>query len=667
MVLEPSTRRSESWVAHFAAAILLGLNIWICWRLFSTEYLSHFGSVEPIFFAIAKGIRERWPHPGWWGQSSLGYPFEYSYQPLLHYCTAALAEVASWSEAHAYHFSVATFYAFGAVTAFYLARRLSHSTGAGFVAGILYSVCAPSAILMPGVAGVMEGTWFARRLHVALGYGDGPNISGLTLVPLALLMLDRALEKKTPGRWIAAAVALAAVGLTNIPATIALAFGILSYSLALPWRTWLGVWVRSAGIAITGFLLFAPWIPPSGLMLNSLNVQSMNPEGALTAAKLPYLLALVAAVGIALVIFQRLRVASYVRFAWVYAMLLTSIAMLSIVKHVDLIGQASRFHVAMELPIILALVFTVHALFRWTKASRSVVAILLIGLCAYIVPQLRIFARKNIFRVDISQRSEYKISRWMDANAHGDRVFVAGGTAFWLNYLADGPQVRGCCDQNMIVPGLRDISAAITVLPGTGDAATDPSVRWLQILGVHYVATSGEISNEAYKDFVHPDKYRGMLREVWRDQDDAIFEVPLRTPSLAHPIDLTDVLMARDEAHLEQYRTALMDGGKPNATLQWISTSDAVIQGSLTPNEVYSVQIPYHVGWKATRNGVPVRTTKDVLAFQVLHPDCDGPCEVQLHFDGGTERTILWIFFGLSWGAIAATCIIKTWGARSSS
>jgi hypothetical protein len=644
---------------HLAAASLLGLNVWLCWRLFFIEYLPYFFSVEPMFFGIAKAIRARWPDLGWWGQSGLGYPFEYSYQPLLHHMTALLAALTHWPEARAYHFVVALAYVFGPVTLFYLAKRLTRSTGAAFTAGLLYSLVAPSAILSSRMAADIGGTWFARRLHVAVVYGEGPNISGLTLLPLALLMLHRALERTTVARWAGAAIAMAAVGLTNIPATIALAAGVASYALSLHWKSWPDDWtriVKIVGIAVTGFLLFAPWLPPSGMMLNSENVHRMNPEGTMTAAKLPYLLALVAVVVLALAVFQRLRVPFQVRFACVFAFLLTSVAMLSIWKQVDLIGQAGRFHVAMELPLVLAFVLVGHALIPWTRPSKTVLTVLLIALSAYVVPQLREFCRAIILKADISQRSEYKISQWMQQNAKGDRVLVTGGTAFTFNYLTDTPQVKGCCDQNLLIPALRYIYPAIIVPPGTGDAATDPSVRWLQVLGVHYVATSGPKSSDIYKDFVHPGKYRGMLRELWRDGDDAIYEVPLASPSLAHAMNRTEILTGDlehgfDERQLERYRSALMEEGT-NAELRWTSTSDAAIQGTLSPGGVYSVQIPFHTGWSATRNGTPIPIEKDGLGFQVLRPACDGPCAVKLHFDGGTERTFLWLLCGLTWTAL---------------
>lgn len=72
--------RHREWVAGL---FLLALNLAVCWRLLFVDYLPHFNSLEPFFFALVNHIRANWPHTGWYPCWNAGMPFEYTYQPLL--------------------------------------------------------------------------------------------------------------------------------------------------------------------------------------------------------------------------------------------------------------------------------------------------------------------------------------------------------------------------------------------------------------------------------------------------------------------------------------------------------------------------------------------------------------------------------------------------------
>src|SRR5207245_273332 len=75
---------------------------------------------------------------------------------------------------------------------------------------------------------------------------------------------------------------------------------------------------------------------------------------------------------------------------------------------------------------------------------------------------------------------------------------------------------------------------------GTHDA--EISILWLKAFGAHAVAVSGPRSTEPFKPLVNPPKFDGVLKELWRDGDDAIYEVPHRSASLAHVIDRSSVI-----------------------------------------------------------------------------------------------------------------------------
>ena len=264
---------------------LFALNLMIGWRLFNQEYTAHYDSIEPFFYALADYLKANWLHPGWWKEWNCGMPFRYTYQPLLHYSVAAVGAMAHWSSARAFHFTLGLFYAAGPVTLYLLVLRLSGRVRVALTSALLYSLWSPSALLMPDVAADIDGFWNARRLHTAVIYGDGPHVAGLTLVPLALLLLDRAARRWSPAKFLLAALATVAVPLTNIPAAMVLAMVLIAYCLAADPMDRLPRMRAVAISSVLGYLLAAPLLPPSEFALVAQNTQWMDQAGKMTAAK----------------------------------------------------------------------------------------------------------------------------------------------------------------------------------------------------------------------------------------------------------------------------------------------------------------------------------------------------------------------------------------------
>ena len=135
-----------------AALLLLTMNVVLSWRLFSAGYLVHFNSSDPFFFALTDHIRSYWPHVGWYPCWYGGMPFEYTYQPLLLHIAAGVSWVTAWSAPHAFHFSVALFYALGPVTLYRFVLGLSQRLDTSIFAALCYSLWSPSALLVPAIA-----------------------------------------------------------------------------------------------------------------------------------------------------------------------------------------------------------------------------------------------------------------------------------------------------------------------------------------------------------------------------------------------------------------------------------------------------------------------------------------------------------------------------------
>jgi len=255
----------------------------------------------------------------------------------------------------------------------------------------------------------------------------------------------------------------------------------------------------------------------------------------------------------------------------------------------------------------------------------------------------------------------------MDKHANGGRVLVPGSASFWLNVYTQTPQVRGCCDQNELFKSPGD--AYCQVFADNGAGAAETSLVWLRALGVRYIALCGPRSTEQYGDTKFPHKFDGLLPLMWSEGDDSIMQVPVQSASLAHVVARSE-LIARspasgvDVAPLRPFVAAIQDPWRPEAQFEWDLREGGTIRASVPRGRVFSVQIPYHFGWRATVADRNISVERDGLGMMVLAPDCDGLCRIKLTFDGGTEATIAGVASGLAWiaafGAITSRLRLRT-------
>ena len=132
---------------------------------------------------------------------------------------------------------------------------------------------------------------------------------------------------------------------------------------------------------------------------------------------------------------------------------------------------------------------------------------------------------------------------------------------------------------------------------------------------------------------------------LWREGDDAIYEVPSRSPSLAHVIPAAAVvertpIHGLDIEPVEPYVAALDDPRYPLAAFQWKGMSEAEIRATVDHGQVIAVQVTYDPGWEAYANGKRQPVRGDAIGLMVIEPDCHGPCEISLRYTGGTDRVV---------------------------
>ena len=523
-----------------------------------------------------------------------------------------------------------------------MGSRLSGRPLPSLVAALLYSVFSPSALLTPAVAADLGGLFGARRLQALVQYGEGPHITSMFLLPLAVIALDVALRKATPISTVVAAVATMSVVLTNWIGTVALAMALVAYLLAKSEDRSNHTWVRAAGISGLSYVLAATWIPPSTLFAIQRNAQIVVGSYEIGVKQWLYLaLALVAVFAVRYSL-RRAQASQFVQFWTLFFVLCGSLPLTAEWLGIYILPQPERYHLEMEMAVcFLAAIALAEVWQAFGRRGKLVTTAVVLLATAHQVQQYRNYAGTLVRQTDVTGTVEYQAARWLHENLPGQRVFLSGSLRFWLNAFADNPQFGGGADQAMMNPWLAVTSHGITATTGNGEE----TVLWLKAYGVQAIAVGGPESREVYKDFHDPAKFEGVLPQLWQDGDDVIYGVPRRAKSPAHVIRYQD-LMERapagfsDVAPLLPFVAALENPDLPLVEFDWLSPHEARIVAELRREHLIAIQVSYHPGWRAWVNGEPRRIFPDKLGLMTIETKCEGRCEVRLLYDGGAEMRL---------------------------
>ena len=653
-------RRAES---PLLAASLFLLNTYICRGLFGVEYLRHMGSIEAAYIGISRYMLSHWRDYSWFPVWYAGIPAQNTYPPLLHWMVALVALLRGISPAHAHHWVTALFYCFGPITLFALTLRLGGSRRAAFLGAIFYSVLSPSEWLMPAI-GRATGQFHPERLTALVFYGEGPHVTALTLLPLALLLLDVALERRRAPYFALAAIAFASVALTNWIGALGLALGVVAYIFARPVSRKL--WTRDLAfilfLAVTAYSLASPWIPPSTIAAVHTNSLKIGADYSHTGAGL---LRWIPASLLVLLILKLLlrRAPVYVQFAVFFAFLTALIPIAATWANLAIVPQPERYHLEMELALaLLAGLLLDIGLRRLPGRAAFFATIALLLALIWPVRSDRHYARGGLIRtVDITTTSEWRTAQWLNQHWSGGRVMLPGSSSFWLTAFSDTPEIDGGFAQGVTIPVYLMEKYQVGSGESAGTHAAEIAILWFKALGVQAVAVSGPGSTEVYKDFRNPVEFEGVLQPLWRDRGDVLYNVG-GPASLAHVVALSDLVAKTpysgiDVAPLRPYVAALENPRYPAASFEWTSLHSAKIQTDLPPNSVVSIQVSWSAGWHAKMNGRSLRVFKDGLGFMYVVPNTTGPTSISIEYDGGAEMiTARWIS-GMTLALLGIACL----------
>ncbi|HEY6392239.1 MAG TPA: hypothetical protein VIX89_13220 [Bryobacteraceae bacterium] len=675
-----TTAMKASWRVAGFPLVLLAVNVYFTKELFTLEYSQYMGSIEAAFISISRYMLDNWRDLTWFPLWYGGIPFQNTYPPLLHGIVAATAGAFRISPASAYHAVTACMYCAGPAALYFLAVRLTGSRWYAFWAGWIYSIFSPSYFLMASVHAGLGGQLGPRRLQTLVFYGEGPHITSLTLLPVALLALDVALVKRRPLWYLLAAAGMTLVALSNWLGAVALAIAVFAYLLAYSggsggWK----IWGTAAGIAMLAYALACSWIPPSTIRDIRNNAQYVGPFQHVYRTLPLYAAVLILATLLVKYCMQRFRISQALQFFGLFALLASAIPLASDWAGVAIVPQPERYHLEMDLAICLLVAFGLKAVAGAVLADRFltvaarkrqvVLAALVLALSYYPARLDRRYARRMIKPVDIFQTIEYKTALWFRDHLDGQRVLAEGTISYWLNAFADTPQFGGGFDQGRVNRANGPVQYQIYSADGAGDKAAEIAVLWFRAFGVQAVAVGGATSKEEFKPFRRPDVFAASLPEAWREGGDAVYRAPQRTASLAHVVGRGSLVRdppanGLDVQETRAYVQALENPNYPVADFRWTSRHSAEIRAAFRQDDLLSVQVTYHPGWHALVKGKPRRVFGDGLGQLVIEPNCVGQCGVQLIYDGGLEMLTARI---VCWSALAGSLIwiAASWRRRA--
>jgi len=634
-------------------ATLLAVNVFVCWRYFRAEYTNQMPSIEGVFIALEQYIKRHWPTYDWFPMWYGGMPFTRVYQPGIHYLVAILSGISGLSAAHGYHAVAALGYSLGGVAFYILARILIESRVAAFCGALLFSLFSPSTLLVPIVRYDVGGIFHPRRLQALTLYGEGPNITGLTLAMLALGAVHLALRRRTAVPTCLAGLAVAAVPVFSWPATMALAMALLCYAAACEWLYLRAAILRLLAIGLLAFGFASPFAPASTILgtLAQANVMDDGPTpGPGRWISFALMFALLAVLRVLL---DRAKTTFALRFALIWAGLTAWIVVTASATGIRMIPYPLRFHLALEIPLILiaAIVGTMLLRDRPSAARAAIAAVLVFS--AFQVVTYRRYLRAQIQPIDITKTSEYQMAKWADANMGGERLFTRGTFAFWFNAFTETPQVSGFFDQSISNHEDRIASFLISTGFRSDRESGEYSLLWLKAFAAGAMQLGGPATADFYKDFHFPDRFKGILPIVWQRGDDYVYRVPERTGGLARVVRDGDLVRHApasgiDVTELRAFVHALDDPSLPITRFHWQGSNAATMSGIVSRGQAISVAINYDPGWSAKVAGHAVPLHPDGLGLIVIEPGCDGPCEVQMRWTQRWEPPFALGAFGVA-------------------
>ena len=608
---------------------------------FRAVYEDKWQSIESTFISDARYLAENWPHPQWQPLWYTGTRFDYIYPPALRYGTAAVIKLLGFVPAKAYHFYVALFYALGIAGVYLLMRVGTNSRAAAWLGAVATSLMSPIFLFMPRFRG---DAWMLQpqRLGVLVKYGEGPHMSALALIPIALAFTWLALDKRRPWAIALASLACAGVVATNFYGAVALAtfYPVLAWSL---WITRLEKRILIPALAIPVFTygLSAFWLVPSYFKVTIDNMVYVSQHGT------TWSIWLALAVTVVFALVSDWLACGKPERAWgVFIAGCVVFFSLNVLGNYyfnfRIAGEPIRLLPELDMIYIMAIVLVLQWMWDRPGIALRGVAIVVV-LAAFYSAKGYIRHAWHMFPTspDYRSRVEYRITDWLWHNMPDARVEPSGSVRFWFDAWHDLAELGGGSDQGLLDKQVEPAQWEANLGP-----KGEPTVLWMQSMGVDALFVSDKRSQEFFKDFEHPEKVAGLLPAIFDDgQGNTIYRVPRRYPARARVVDTAQFQRLKrqrdndDVEYLGAYVNAIENGPDSAPSLTREGPDGMLVHAKVEPGQSILVQEAYDSSWQAAEGGHMLPIRRDVMGFMWIDAP-PGDDQIRLEFRTPLENTV---------------------------
>jgi hypothetical protein len=634
----PRLTRAECRRAALYVSILLWINIYICRELFSVQ-TAYMNSMHGFWIALAKLADSGWFRATWWPYWDGGIPFEFTYSPLVPGLMSAWASLTGIPLALALQRITGIAYCLAPITLFLAAWLITRAPGASFAAALIYSLTAPTQLLIPDAGATFASLWDPRRLMLVSVWDDTPHLIALAFLPLSILFLSLSIRKRQFRYYAAAVISISAATMASAFGPITVAMAAMCLLFVLERETFARNLAITVGIGAFSYAMSAAFLPPSLIRAMRAAAASRG-ESGFTIGSLTALAIVTLGWTVLWYFLPRWTTDWRMQFFALFAYLTGSIPVIAIYLHRQFLPQPTRYKMEMEMALAMLIPFLCRPWFdRLPVPIWRAAFLLLVAMAAEQLIHQRQYAKQLMQPRDVGTTIESRVSVWVANNLSGVRIMMPGSIAQWANVFAAIPQFTGSSWSEAYNPVQQRASDAVYSGGSTAEQDARTSLLWLKAFGVGAIAISGKDSQEYWKPFAHAKKFDGMLPVLWREDDVTIYKIPQRSASLAHVVPESALVRGNPATaeEIEPYTAALDDETLPAAESDWDGRNRMRIRTSISAGQVISIQVSHHPGWHASVNGRTAELHRDGLGLMSLKPPDIGPCDILLNYDGGTE------------------------------
>jgi hypothetical protein len=627
---------------------------------YTRKYTDQWPSIESTFISDARFLAAHWPHPQWQPLWYTGTRFDYIYPPALRYGTALLTKVFGWWTVKSYHFYTTFFYCVGIAGVYLLVRAGGRSRAAGWLCALATGLMSPTLLLFKNMR-IDAGNWHVPvRFGVLIRYGEGPHITALCLLPIALSFTWWALEAKRPRALALAAIFCAAVVSNNFygATSLAIFFPLLLWSFFVT-RSNRAMLFPSVAIPLLTYGLTAFWLSPSYLRITLHNMQYVSEKGSSWST-------IVAAATLVIFAFASYKLAKG-RPERTWALFIVGALVffgLNVVGNhfwnFRIIGEPGRLIPELDLVIILAAALLFEWLWRrpgpWFKIAVAIVVIVAFASTRHYIKNARHIVQPW---PEYQSRVEYRVTDWLWKNMPNARALPSGTVRFWYDAWHDLTEMGGGSEQGLLNPAVPDAQWEI-------DAGSDSrfALPWLKAMGVDAMYAAGPKSEEPYKDIQHQERFASLPVLFDDGLGNTVWSAQRRYPQRARVVDtarqngLQAPRNAEDLAPLAAYVDLIENGPDSPVTFDRPSTDLMLLHARFDTGQSLLVQETWDPGWRALVDGTPLPIRKDVLGFMVVDPPA-GDRTVRMEFPMPLENRVGWGLTALTVLALGVLAVRK--------